>query len=58
MSRLSKKEIEKIAKQISSGPDRGPTWVGIRPSIMESNKTKKLRQEGKKICKGGEYGDL
>lgn len=62
MAKITKKEKEKIHRQVlemTGGPDRGPTWVGIRPSVQEDKrvtKNKKLRRaEGKNICKNYAY---
>ena len=56
--KLSKKEKEKIHRQtleMTGGPDRGPTWVGCRPSVHQDKtvkRNKKLRRnEGKNICR-------
>ena len=42
MAKLTKKEKEQIERQTKQQmgykSDRGPTWVGIRPSIMMDKK--------------------
>ena len=50
MARLTKKEKDKIVKQ-SVQIERGPTWVGTRPSVFKSAKhdVKKQRRESKNI---------
>ena len=56
--KLSKKEKEKIHRQtleMTGGADRGPTWVGCRPSVHQDKTTKrnkKLRRTNDKaLCK-------
>ena len=50
MDKLTKKEKDKIAKQ-SLHPERGSTWIGIRPSVFKSAKhdIKKQRRESKNV---------
>lgn len=53
--KLSKKQKDKLHRQyVESHPaDRGPTWVGIRPSVCLSKKYNKKagRAENKALCK-------
>lgn len=58
MAKLTKREKEKIHRQVvesMGGADRGPTWVGCRPSVHQDKTTKrnkKLRRlEGKSLCR-------
>ncbi len=53
MSRLSKKEQEKLMRQTKKLANRGNTWVGIRPVIMNEGKynRKVSRQESRKIIR-------
>jgi len=56
MAKLNKKEKASIAAwaaQVTSGPDRGATWVGTRPAVFESKKYSKKfkRAESKAICR-------
>lgn len=57
MSKLTKKEKDKIHRQVVEmyGVDRGPTWVGCRPSVHTDKtpkRNKKLRRiEGKELCR-------
>ncbi len=48
--KLTRKEKEKIKLQNKSN-DRGSTWVGFRPSTMQSKKYNKktIRRESKNI---------
>lgn len=52
MSKISKKEIEKLEKQMTTN-ERGATFVGFRACTFKSKKydKKASRREGKKICK-------
>lgn len=52
MSKLSKKEIEKLEKQMTQNK-RGETFVGFRACTFKSKKYDKKvsRREAKKICK-------
>lgn len=52
MSKLSKKEINKIKMQMSKVPDRGNTWVGLRPSVFTPKKLNKKvrRREDREVC--------
>lgn len=56
--KLSKKEKEKIHRQtldMLGGPDRGATWIGIRPSVHQDKtpkRNKKIRRaENKRLCR-------
>ena len=52
MAKLSKKELSKIEMQMTT-VRRGETWVGIRPTVMESRKynRKAIRRDSKNICR-------
>lgn len=52
MAKMSKKEMEKLEKQMTSN-DRGATFVGFRACTFKSKKydKKTSRREAKKICK-------
>ncbi len=49
MPRLSKKERIKIEQQMTH-VQRGATWVGIRPCIMNSKKYDKKRRRREDRC--------
>ena len=62
MAKLSKREKETIHRQVLEmvgGHDRGPTWVGIRPSIEEDKRPtknkKRRRAENKRFCREYAY---
>ena len=59
MGGLSKKELIKIQQQMKVTPDRGPTWVGIRPTTMQdkSKYSKTSRQVNKQKCREAERGN-
>ena len=50
--KLTKSEKAKIEMQMTT-VRRGDTWVGLRPSTMESRKynRKAIRRDGKSICR-------
>ena len=52
MAKLSRKELDKIAQQMAVTPDRGATWCGFRPAVMQSKKHNKkaVRRENKRYC--------
>lgn len=52
MARLTKKEKEKLAMQMSS-PRRTDNWVGIRPVIFNDKRkdSKRIRRESKALCR-------
>ncbi len=52
MKKISKKQIEKMEKQMNICTDRGNTWTGIRPVVFRSAKNdKKIRRaESKRLC--------
>ncbi len=52
MSKLSKKEVEKLEKQMVTN-DRGATFVGFRACTFKSKKydKKTSRRESKRLCK-------
>ena len=56
--KLNKKEKERIHRQtldMLGGPDRGPTWIGVRPSVHQDKtpkRNKKIRRaENKRLCR-------
>lgn len=53
MAKLTKKEKEKLERQLQKPADRGPTWVGYRPNTIKdkTRNIKAIRRENKKICK-------
>ena len=57
MGRLTKRELNKLKKQMTSQPDRGSTWVGLRPVSFGSVKydKKALRRQSKNISIFGNY---
>ena len=59
MAKLNKKEKEKIEKQYAHSPERGDTWIGLRPVVMDNKKydKKSRRRKNKEFCKKWEEGD-
>lgn len=57
MTILTKKEKEKIKKQMRQPADRGATWIGYRSSVMRdlTKDVKSIRRNNKKMCR--EYED-
>ena len=56
MSRLTKREKQKIkiwCEQTTGGHDRGPTWVGCRPSTFADKKkdSKRMRRRDRQMCR-------
>ena len=49
--KLTRHERESIAKQMQT-VDRGVTWVGYRPTVMQSKKNnpKAIRRYNKSVC--------
>lgn len=62
MAKLTKKEKEQIERQTKQQmgykSDRGPTWVGIRPSIMMDKKQKTMDELSDKKTVDKEINDL
>lgn len=52
MSKLSRKELDKIEAQMKSAPKRGDTWTGFRPvTFIPKELNKKVRRrEDREIC--------
>lgn len=54
MSRISRKDIDKMTKQMGVQAPRGNTWCGFRSSTIKSKSAKydkkARREEGKKMC--------
>lgn len=53
MKKLSNRQLQKIQQQMTKKPDRGRTWVGYRPVVIDdtSKYSRKDRYINKRRCR-------